>query len=203
MLIVIEGPHDESVIVTGDGRDIPEAVGLSGDDFVFVADEWPQLPAGQAVTVTQVEKGIDVVIGNDIFLSRFAVDRKHNVGDFVAEEPVFEVAVEWTISGVVFIWVRRALLEIDRKQSEATPDFLFLAGTARETEELKKLPAILFAVAIVGEDGIDEIIFFRFGGWILGEGEERRNRPSAASFLLFGIEEGSGGFSSRPEMQVG
>lgn len=103
MLIVVEGPHDEAAIVTGDARDIPKAVGLAGDSFMFVAGEGPELPTGEAVAVAQMEQGIDVIICDDVFLSSLAVKRKHYVGDFIAEKTVFEVAVEGTVGGVVLV----------------------------------------------------------------------------------------------------
>ncbi len=70
-----------------------------------MADKWPQLPTGQAVPVPQVEERIDIVIGDDVLLSSFAVKGKHHIVNFISEEPVLEVAVEWTVSSVVFVGV--------------------------------------------------------------------------------------------------
>ena len=61
------------------------------------------------------------------------------------------------------------MLEVNWKEREAVAVFFVLAGAAGEAKELKELPAILFTVAIVGEDGINEIVFFGFSGWVLSE----------------------------------
>src|SRR5436190_10580062 len=102
--------------------------------------------------MTQMEKRIKVVICNDIFPSRLTINRKHHVGDFIAEQPVFQMSIKRSITRVIFNRVGRSLLEINRKQREPPPDRFGLAWPARETEKLKKLPAILLPETVESQN---------------------------------------------------
>lgn len=88
------------------------------------------------------------------------------------------------------------MLEVNGKKGEAPPNLFGRARAAGKGEELQDLPAILLAVAVIGEDGINEVVFLGFGGGVFCEGKERRNGPGVSRVLLLRIEEGASGFSS-------
>jgi hypothetical protein len=117
-----------------------------------------------------------------------AIDRKHDEEDFVAEEPVLEVAVNRKDSGVVEGRIVGALLEIDGEQVELVLVGGVLAGAAEEVEDLEKLPAVLVPVAIVGEDGVKEIEFAEASLCVFEVGEERRDGPEGFGWCVLLME---------------
>jgi hypothetical protein len=73
-----------------------EAVGLRGHVLVFGADQRPELPAVHPVAVPQMEKGKKIIVRDDVPFARLAVNRKHHEENFVAIQPVLEMAVKGT-----------------------------------------------------------------------------------------------------------
>ncbi len=88
------------------------------------------------------------------------------------------------------------MLEIKRKKSEAISNTFLRAGAAGETKQFKELPAVLLAIAIIAEDGVEKIEFLEVGYGVLGVREEGGDGPGVLGFLLFRIEERTKGFSA-------
>ena len=63
----------------------------------------------------QMEKGPKIIVGDHIAFAGLAINGKQDEENFVAEQPVLEVAIKWKERGVIFIRVWRALLKIERK----------------------------------------------------------------------------------------
>src|SRR6516164_8783055 len=101
-----------------------------------------------------VIKRINIVVGYHVPFARLRVNRKHHEVNFVAEKMLFERAVNRKYRGVVISWITGSPLEIDREDCEAVLVFLRLRGAAGKTQQLAKLPAILLAIPVVGEDRI-------------------------------------------------
>jgi len=146
--------------------------------------------------VAEVKEGVEIVVGDDVALSGFAVEGEHDEEDFVTGEAVFEMTVEWEDGGVVFGRVGRSLLEIDGEKGEAAANGLGLGWAAGEVEELKELPAVLLSVAVVSEQREKEIKFAEFEGGVGGVGEERRKGPGVEVLFLLDVKERPGGFGA-------
>ena len=87
------------------------------------------------------------------------------------------MAVKRNERGVIFIRVRRALLEIERENREP-----FFAGILRglpagKTQQLEELPAIFLAVGFVGEHRIKKIVLARFNGRDRCRGKKTAGTP--------------------------
>ena len=161
------------------------------------ADQRPELPAVQPVAMPHIEKRIKIIVGDDVALPRLAVNRKHDEENFVAKQPVLEMAVKRNERGVIFIRVRRALLEINREKGEA----LFSESSCGSWPPAKlnnwhKLPAIFRAVAFVGQQRIKKIIFPRFNGGIRVVRKQRRNGPGLFRILLLVVKKRPDGFGA-------
>src|SRR5881396_3360878 len=104
--------------MAADDFDFIEDVGLRADLFAFVADHGPELPATQTLAVPQMEEGVEIIVRDHVLLSRFAEDGEQDKENLVAEKAVLEMTVEGQDGGVVLAWVGRALLEIEREETE-------------------------------------------------------------------------------------
>ena len=136
-----------------------KAVGVRGHVLVFIADERPELPALQAVAVPQMEKRIKIIVGDDVPFPRLAVNGKQDEENFVAKQPVLEVAVKRKKRGVIFIRVRRALLKIEREKREAFCGEIIRVLAAGKTEQLAELPAIFHSITLISQHRIKQIKF--------------------------------------------
>src|SRR5207247_10192113 len=85
MLVEENGPEREELFVPADGFRFHIAVWALGHLFVFVARQRPELPAFQGVAMAEVEKGVEIIVGDDILLARLAKKRKQNKTDIVPE----------------------------------------------------------------------------------------------------------------------
>src|SRR5450432_4158679 len=160
----IKRPEREEIVLTTNGFNVAETVGFGRHVFVLAADQRPELPAMQAVTMAQMEKRIEIIIGDDVALLALAVNRKQDEENVVAEQPVVEVAVNRKECGIIFVRIRRALLEIERKKREAPFAGIVRLLTAGKTKKLDELPAIFLAVVFIGQQRVQKIIFPRFDG---------------------------------------
>src|SRR5438552_965328 len=138
------------------GLDFIEGVGSGSHIFMFVAGQRQELPAVQSVAMAQVEKRIYVIIRYQVLFARFGIEREHDKKNLIVEKPVLEMAVKRGYCGVILLGNRGALLEIERKNREPVSGGLDLGRPSREAQQLKKLPAILFAIAVVGQERINK-----------------------------------------------
>src|SRR6266403_3195913 len=115
-----------------------------------------------------MEKRIHVVVCYQVLFARLGVERKHDKENIIVEKPVLEMAIKRPDSGIIFLWNRRALLEINRENREPVSGRLDLRRSTREAQELKKLPAILFTITIISENRVKKIEFHRFCSRISG-----------------------------------
>src|SRR5947208_2398607 len=149
-----------------DGLDLVEVVRSKCHAFMFVAGRRQELPTVQLVAMAQVKKRIYIIICYQVFFAGFGVEGEHDKENIIVEKPVLEMAVKRTDSRIILLWKRGALLEIKRKNREPVSSGLDLRRSTGEAQELKKLPAILLTIAIISEEGIDKIEFYRFGSRI-------------------------------------
>src|ERR1041385_494660 len=112
-----------------------------------------------------------------------------------------QVAVKRAHRRIILRRIRRALLEIDWKNREPIAMTLCLGWTAGETEQLKKLPAILLSETIVSEQWINEIVFVRFCGRIVRVREDRWDSPGVLCFLVLIIKKRTDRFCPCPCIQ--
>src|SRR4051794_29139467 len=102
--------------------------------------------------------------------------------------------IKWENRGVVFAWVGGALLDVNWKNIEPVALGFSLGGPAREVQQLKKLPAILIAITIIGHHWIEKIELRRVSASILRVGEQRRYCPGVLGLPLLLIIERAQGF---------
>src|SRR5579863_5096774 len=99
----------------------------------------------QFLAVTEVEKRIRHVVGDDVLFPRPRVTRKHGEINFVTVEAMFKAAVKGKEGGVIVGGVGGTLLEINREQREAVVLGVIRIFSAGETEQLENLPAVFRA----------------------------------------------------------
>src|SRR5688572_574349 len=124
---------------------------------MFSAVYRPQLPAVQTVSVADVEKGINVIVRDDVALARLRVNGERDELDLVLEQTLLQGAVKRNERGVIQIRVCGTLLKIKREQRETPGGGFRLIMPPRETQQLEKMPAIFFSEAIVREQRIKKI----------------------------------------------
>src|SRR5579862_1180130 len=167
----MDRPEHKEFVITGYGFNFSKPVGLRGHILVFSAHQRPELPAVQTVAVAQIKKRIKVVVGNHIPLAGFTVNRKQDKENFVAEQPVLEMAIEGRQRGIIFIRVRRTLLEVNREKGETSDSKILRVLAAGKSQQLANLPPIFSSKAPVGKDRIKQVVLVRFHG---GIGIERK-----------------------------
>src|ERR1044071_1022236 len=109
--------------------------------------------------MSQVKEGKQIVVCYYILFACFGIEREHHIKDLVTEEPIPEMAIKRTSSSVILFRHGGALLKIKWKDRETFPRGLNLGWPSRETQKLKELPAILFAVPIVSQEWVKQIEF--------------------------------------------
>ena len=65
------------------------------------AGQRPDLPAGQAIPVPEMENRIEIHIGHHVPLACFRIEREQHKLYVVVEEPVFQFTVERHDSGII------------------------------------------------------------------------------------------------------
>src|SRR5665213_1587749 len=111
------------------------------------------------------------------------------------------MAVKWNERSVVFICVRRTLLEIKRVNRKPLLTGFLRGLSAGKTPQLEKLPAIFLAVGFAGEQRVKKIIFARFNGWIGVTGKKWRERPSFFRIFLLIVEQRPDGLGALAGIQ--
>src|SRR5438132_210134 len=99
----MDRPKDKVFVVSAVRFRLAPVVGMISDDFMFRACDGPKLPAMQTIAVPEVEKGIKIIIGDDIAFPGFTENREHNEKDFVPEQTILEAAVKRSDGRVVFV----------------------------------------------------------------------------------------------------
>src|SRR5882724_4987778 len=139
--------------------------------------------------MAQVEERIHVIICDHVLFARFGVEGEHNKKNLIVEKPVLEMAVKRAHRSIILLWNRRTLLEVNRKNREPVSGGFFLGRSAREAQQLKKLPAILVAITVVGEDRINKIEFHGFRSRVSRQGAQRRETPDPFGISLLLVKE--------------
>ena len=154
------------------------------------------LPALQAVPVSQMEDGEQIVVRNHVVFSGFDVKRKQDEENFIAKQPVPDVAIKRNQRGVILVRVRRALLKIKREKREPPGRKIVRVLPAGKTEQLGELPAIFHPEPLVGQHRIKQIKFLRLRVGIGVIGKQGRNRPGPFRISLLIIKKRTGGFGA-------
>ena len=154
--------------MAANGLGFTEPIGAGRHVFMFPAKQRPELPTLQPVAMAQMEEGIDVVVSYDILFPGLDVERQHDEENFIAEKAVFQMTIEGDQRRVVFLGNGRALLEIKREDSKAISGRLLLRRPSANAQKLKKLPAVLSAVPVVGDHRINKIEFDGFRSRVAG-----------------------------------
>ena|SRR5438067_2274217 len=119
----------------------------------------PELPAFQSFSMPQVKEGVNVIVCDNVSFPALDVKGEQDEINFIAKEPVLEMAVKGDQRGVILFGNAGPLLEVKRKQSEAADVGFGLRASTRKTEELAELKTILRTEAIVSQQRIHEIEF--------------------------------------------
>src|SRR5215472_15188028 len=86
MVVIINGPKREPVIITRNGLRITKGIGPRGQVLVLLAVKRPELPPGKPRPVTQMEEWIYIVIRDHVPLPRGNVERPHHEKDLVTKK---------------------------------------------------------------------------------------------------------------------
>ena len=121
-----------------------------------------------------MDERIKIVVGDDVLFLRLAVSRKHHKENFVAKQPVLEVAIKRHDGGVIQICIERTLLKINREQRELARLEIVRLTAAGKTQQLAKLPAPLVSVMFVREYRVKNVVFARINDRILVVGKKWR-----------------------------
>ena len=76
--IVLEWAHDKPGLMSRNGLHVTEPIRYSGNIFMFVAGEGPELPASESITMAYVVKRVNVIVGDDIPFPALPIERKHD-----------------------------------------------------------------------------------------------------------------------------
>src|SRR6185437_7135785 len=184
----VERPQSKPAVVAADGLDVAEAVGAVSHVLVFMPDDGPNLPAGQAVAVALADERIEIIIRHDVRFARPAIQREHDEENVIAEQVILHVPVERADGGVILVGNRRALLKIEREQSETAGLILLRVRASGKGENLDELPAPFGSVTAIRHDRISEIKFVPLSAGIGQVGHQGWDRPEFFGVALLKIK---------------
>src|SRR4051812_2512382 len=99
--------------------------------------------------MTHMDKGVNVVIRHHVLLSRLNVNGHHDKFYFVTKQAVFQVTVDRKQGCIIQLGLSRALLEINREESEAMHICFSLRLAPCKRQKLENVETILRAEAVV------------------------------------------------------
>src|SRR6185295_6056691 len=85
-LIGKKWPENKKLLMAADGFGFTETIGPDCHVFMFMANEWPELPPCQSLAVTQMKKWVDVIVSEHIPFPRMGIERKHDKKHFVVKK---------------------------------------------------------------------------------------------------------------------
>src|SRR5436190_17128299 len=113
--VEIKRPEHKELVVAAHQFSVAPGIRSMRDLFMLAPHDRPELPSFESFAVAQMENGVNVIVRDEVALSRLDVNGHKDEMHFFPEQPVLECAINWEHGGVILFLNRRALLEIDRK----------------------------------------------------------------------------------------
>ena len=158
-LVKVKRPEDERFVMPRNSLGVTPMIGFGADHLVFVADEGPELPSFEAISMPQMHKRIDVVVSHHVAFSALNVDRHHHKLHFIAKKPILQMPVKGNHRGIVLLRNRRTLLKINGEERKPAHVRFRLCLAPGKAEKLKNLKPIFRTESVISQHRVNEIEF--------------------------------------------